>query len=65
MTDDRLKTLFHPFETGDLPVPSKGTRVLFLGAEPGFRLPAGFAADLAPVHVTTHFTTSMPSISST
>src|SRR6185312_2926350 len=46
MPDDSLRTLFHPFETGELPVPSKGTRVLFLGAEPGFRLPAGFTADM-------------------
>ncbi|MDN5927652.1 MAG: class I SAM-dependent methyltransferase [Hyphomicrobiales bacterium] len=47
MTDDSRKTLFHPFETGDLPIPPEGTRVLFSGAEPGLRLPAGFAADLA------------------
>jgi 16S rRNA (guanine1207-N2)-methyltransferase len=46
MTDDSLRTLFHPFETGDLPVPSKGERVLFLGAEPGLRPPDGFAAEL-------------------
>ncbi|MCR5857862.1 class I SAM-dependent methyltransferase [Mesorhizobium sp. J428] len=43
---DVLRTLFHPFEIGDLDVPGKGTRVLFLGAEPGFRLPDGFDADL-------------------
>jgi 16S rRNA (guanine1207-N2)-methyltransferase len=46
MTDDSLKTLFHPFETGDLPVPPKGGRVLFLGAGPGLRLPDDFAVDL-------------------
>ncbi|MGN6465060.1 MAG: class I SAM-dependent methyltransferase [Rhizobiaceae bacterium] len=39
-----LATLFHPFETGDLPVLSKGQRVLFLGAEPGLRLPEGWGA---------------------
>jgi 16S rRNA (guanine1207-N2)-methyltransferase len=46
MTDNSLKTLFHPFETGDLPVPAKGKRVLFLGRGPDLRLPEGFAADL-------------------
>jgi 16S rRNA (guanine1207-N2)-methyltransferase len=46
MTDDSLKTLFHPFEAGDLPIPPKGARVLFFGAEPGLRPPAGFAAAL-------------------
>ncbi len=49
MTDDSLKTLFHPFETGDLPVPPKGGRVLFLGAGPGLRLPDDFAVDLTLV----------------
>ena len=49
MTDDSFKTLFHPFETGDLPVPPKGKRVLFVGAESGLRLPEGFAADLTLV----------------
>jgi 16S rRNA (guanine1207-N2)-methyltransferase len=49
MTDDNFKTLFHPFETGDLPVPPKGKRVLFVGAESGLRLPEGFAADLTLV----------------
>lgn len=47
--DDPQKTLFHPFETGDLNPPGKGARVLFLGAEPGFRLPDGFDADLTLV----------------
>ena len=41
-----LATLFHPFETGDLEAPGMGRRVLFLGAEPGFRLPEGFGAAL-------------------
>jgi 16S rRNA (guanine1207-N2)-methyltransferase len=46
---DALKTLFHPFEAGALAAPGEGERVLFLGAEPGFRLPDGFAADLSLV----------------
>ena len=45
MKSGPLATLFHPFETGDLEAPGSG-RVLFLGAEPGFRLPEGFGADL-------------------
>jgi 16S rRNA (guanine1207-N2)-methyltransferase len=49
MTSDALKTLFHPFETGELAAPGESQRVLFLGAEPGFRLPEGFAADLSLV----------------
>jgi 16S rRNA (guanine1207-N2)-methyltransferase len=44
-----LATLFHPFETGDLDVPGSGSQVLFLGAEPGFRLPEGFGAELSLV----------------
>lgn len=40
---DALKTLFHPFESGAVKVPPTG-RFLFLGAEPGFRLPEGFGA---------------------
>ncbi|WP_315919179.1 class I SAM-dependent methyltransferase [Mesorhizobium sp. SP-1A] len=46
MTADSLKTLFHPFEAGLLPLPRKGARVLFLGAEPGFRLPEGFEGEM-------------------
>ncbi|MEP9372070.1 class I SAM-dependent methyltransferase [Mesorhizobium sp. KR1-2] len=49
MTRDALKTLFHPFEAEALPPPGKGARVLFLGAEPGFRLPEGFEAELSLV----------------
>src|ERR671920_402528 len=41
-----LKTLFHPFEAEAVSLPRKGERVLFLGAEPGFRLPEGFDAAL-------------------
>ncbi|TRC94343.1 class I SAM-dependent methyltransferase [Mesorhizobium sp. WSM4303] len=46
MAAEPLKTLFHPFEAEALPPPQKGERVLFLGAEPGFRLPEGFEATL-------------------
>jgi 16S rRNA (guanine1207-N2)-methyltransferase len=46
---DAVKTLFHPFETGDIPVPDAGARVLFLGAETGFALPAGFPAAIEAV----------------
>jgi 16S rRNA (guanine1207-N2)-methyltransferase len=49
MTPDALKTLFHPFEAGALAAPGEGQRVLFLGAEPGFRLPEDFTADLSLV----------------
>lgn len=47
--DDAQRTLFHPFETGDLDPPGKGARALFLGAEPGGRLPEGFEAELTLV----------------
>jgi 16S rRNA (guanine1207-N2)-methyltransferase len=47
--DDPQKTLFHPFDTGDIDPPGKGQRLLFLGAEPGFRLPEGFDAELTLV----------------
>ncbi|RWB59842.1 class I SAM-dependent methyltransferase [Mesorhizobium sp.] len=46
MAAEPLKTLFYPFEAEALPLPRKGARVLFLGAEPGFRLPDGFDAAL-------------------
>lgn len=46
MFAEPLKTLFHPFEAEAVSVPRKGERVLFLGAEPGFRLPEGFDAAL-------------------
>ncbi|MBN9550907.1 MAG: class I SAM-dependent methyltransferase [Alphaproteobacteria bacterium] len=46
MAAEPLKTLFYPFEAEALPLPGKDARVLFLGAEPGFRLPAGFDAAL-------------------
>lgn len=40
-----LDTLFYPFENGALVAPSHG-RFLFLGAEPGYRPPEGFGAEL-------------------
>lgn len=46
---DALKTLFYPFEAEALAVPARGARALFLGAEPGFRLPEGFGAEMALV----------------
>lgn len=46
MSAEPLKTLFHPFEAEAVSLPRKGERVLFLGAEPGFRLPEGFVAAL-------------------
>ncbi|MER9852931.1 MULTISPECIES: class I SAM-dependent methyltransferase [unclassified Mesorhizobium] len=46
MSAEPLKTLFHPFEAEAVALPVKGERVLFLGAEPGFRLPEGFEATL-------------------
>jgi len=48
MSDDRMATLFHPFAQGLLELPPDA-RVLFLGAEPGFRLPAGFPRDIVAV----------------
>lgn len=46
MPAEALKTLFHPFEAEALSLPRKGERILFLGAEPGLRLPPGFEATL-------------------
>ncbi|SFN79606.1 16S rRNA (guanine1207-N2)-methyltransferase [Mesorhizobium sp. NFR06] len=46
MVAEPLKTLFYPFEAEALTPPRKDARVLFIGAEPGFRLPSGFAAAL-------------------
>lgn len=40
---DASRTLFHPFETGNVPVPGPDERVLFIGARPGFRLPEEFS----------------------
>ncbi|MEJ6848962.1 class I SAM-dependent methyltransferase [Sinorhizobium fredii] len=49
MSRDALKTLFHPFETGIIDPPGEGERVLFLGAEAGYRLPEGFVAPMSAV----------------
>ena len=49
MTRDAVKTLFHPFETGMLTPPGESERVLFLGAEAGFRRPDGFDAAMEAV----------------
>lgn len=49
MSRDALKTLFHPFETGIIDPPGEGERVLFLGAEAGYRLPEGFVAPISAV----------------
>lgn len=46
MKPGSLATLFYPFESGALAAPEAG-RFLFLGAEPGFRLPEGFGAKLS------------------
>ncbi|TPL91121.1 class I SAM-dependent methyltransferase [Mesorhizobium sp. B2-3-12] len=46
MSAEALKTLFHPFEAEALSLPRRGERVLFLGAEPGLRLPPAFEATL-------------------
>ncbi|KQZ16344.1 methyltransferase [Mesorhizobium sp. Root552] len=46
MTAEALKALFYPFDAETLAAPAKDARVLFLGAEPGFRLPEGFAAEV-------------------
>ncbi len=52
MISDASRTLFHPFDTGLLDLPEKSGRILFLGAEPGFRLPEGWAA---PIHAVQGF----------
>lgn len=49
MRDEGWKTLFHPFEAGHLPLPPEGSRILFIGAEPGFRLPEGFLGRIVMV----------------
>ncbi|TPM39091.1 class I SAM-dependent methyltransferase [Mesorhizobium sp. B2-3-4] len=46
MSAEPLKTLFHPFEAEAVPLPRKGERLLFLGAEAGLRPPPGFDAEL-------------------
>lgn len=49
MSQESLKTLFHPFASGVLEQPEEGARYLFLGAEAGFAKPAGFSATLSCV----------------
>lgn len=49
MMRDAVKTLFHPFDTDILTPPASGERVLFLGAETGYTLPEGFAAEIEAV----------------
>ncbi|MFI0846383.1 class I SAM-dependent methyltransferase [Mesorhizobium sp. IMUNJ 23232] len=49
MSRETLDTLFHPFNSGALEAAGTGQRALFLGAEPDFRLPEGFAARLSLV----------------
>ena len=48
MSRDAQKTLFHPFASGAIAIPEGGS-LIFIGAEPGFRLPEGFSASLALV----------------
>jgi len=49
MSRDALKTLFHPFASGTVDMPGEGKRILFLGAEAGFSLPAEFGAEVEAV----------------
>jgi 16S rRNA (guanine1207-N2)-methyltransferase len=49
MSRDALKTLFHPFATGAVPLPVDGERVLFLGAEAGVPFPEGFSGEVVAV----------------
>jgi 16S rRNA (guanine1207-N2)-methyltransferase len=49
MVDNPTRTLFHPFDAGDLPLPPAHASVLFMGAEAGFRLPDGFPRHLTAV----------------
>ena len=49
MSRDALKTLFHPFASATVAAPGEGERILFLGAEAGFILPAEFQATLVAV----------------
>ena len=43
MARETLKTIFHPFESGTIAMPEAG-RCLFLGAEPGYRVPEASGA---------------------
>ncbi|TPM01104.1 class I SAM-dependent methyltransferase [Mesorhizobium sp. B2-3-11] len=46
MSAEALKTLFHPFAAEALSPPRKGEHILFIGAEPGLRLPPAFEATM-------------------
>lgn len=46
MIRDAHAPLFHPFESGDLDMPTVGQRAIFLGALAEMRPPAGFGAKL-------------------
>jgi 16S rRNA (guanine1207-N2)-methyltransferase len=46
MSRDTQRTLFYPYETGDIACPAVGQSLVFIGAEPGFHLPEGFGAQL-------------------
>lgn len=45
-SDIAVARLFHPFESGELPLPPPDTRCLFVNAAPGFRLLEGFEIEL-------------------
>ena len=49
MSRDAQAPLFHPFESGDLPVPAEGSRGLFLAASSKVRPPSEFNARLTLV----------------
>ncbi len=49
MTRNAFKTLFHPFDAGEVPMPEEGQRFLFLGAEAGNAIPKDFAAELTGI----------------
>lgn len=49
MSAESVKTLFYPFEAAVLEMPATDDNVLFLGAEPGFRLPAGWQGGIHAV----------------
>lgn len=49
VNNNALATLFHPFDTGDIRAPGKDARALFFGAQPGFRVPSDFGAQIVAV----------------
>lgn len=49
MTNNALKTLFHPYRSGIVQLPDTDERILFLGAEPGFVLPDQWSSVLVAV----------------